>query len=858
MIREGKMLKKEKFVLIMFALLMSVVSICLLNTASLAKPVFADQTTDGFTLIDSLSDITNMSGKYRLQQSDSSYTYSASLGKFFGVLDGNGCTISFSVAGDGFAETQPLFESLEMGAEVFNITFAPNTAELSQSVYLGAGSSNAQKTAYGVLAGTISNATVYGIQFLNTNAYVYDNPALTSTPELSIGLLAGKIVGQSNVNQIKITNCAILPFVDEDVANGLRPNFNVGILAGKVYDGAYVQNCFVQKSQLHVCVADSQSTEHNMGALVGSVVTGTLTNNIVDCVTTTTPFVSIAFQGADKSLNFGYIAGKTMQADVSLFNNVVDVNQDSMLSLAEEGVSAGLIVGNMATRLSTEDLQGFVTVYDGQFVGNIQNEELLATYANISKIELETLFLTNILDNTIWNNIYYWNFNKVWKSSTTSPLPTLQYFENYSILFSSADSVKSLAIASPPTLADSTQNVVNADFALINSDLALAGTTLSVPYGKAVKLTTSVTNLKNFNKFFKISGLLLNGVKIYDYDYNTQTGTAYNGFEVTGEPNAETGNFDFIISNFTANNAGTYSVQLLRNEFLINIYVHEIIVNEQPIIPGKIKSNMASDGAESLTVAMKYGMKFVYETYDVNSDYAKEADWFLYNSQPNNSEFEYDIDSASTSFVAKSNLEWTFDENCILFGSGNSEDLTDYLTLDDYYYNSDDEQDVNANIFTIAVMFTKDVKDIEVRFKFDDEEEITEKIAEVVIDDGAVSLTYVDGYYKAKIRYSTKTHVISLKGVSTDYTFDGWYLNSRMPQATGDNYGGTFEIINDGDSSTVVIYAVFTKENANDGSNLLWLWLTLGGVGLVLAVVVIVIVVKKKKSEGSSYKKYMY
>ena len=79
-----------------------------------------------------------------------------------------------------------------------------------------------------------------------------------------------------------------------------------------------------------------------------------------------------------------------------------------------------------------------------------------------------------------------------------------------------------------------------------------------------------------------------------------------------------------------------------------------------------------------------------------------------------------------------------------------------------------------------------------------------------------------------------------------------------MPQAINDSYGGTFEIINDGDASTVVIYAVFTKEKVNDGDNMLWLWLTLAGVGVLLIVIVIVIAVKKKKANASSYKKYMY
>ena len=848
------MQNKEKLIFKIFALVLAVFSFCTLNMFASNNVVLAEQ--DDFTVITSLDQITDMSGKYRLQQKEGAYSYSASLGKFSGTLDGNDCIISYS-AGTDFDVTQPLFNSLDNGAVVYNICFAPTESDV-QNVYFGASDIANQKTSYGLLASNISNSEVYGIQFANTNAYVYDNEALTSVPELSVGLLAGQISG-SKVHQIKISNCSILPYSKEEATSNIRSNFNIGMIAGKANNGTKLQNNLILQSTLSVSVADTITTNHNLGIVAGLVESGYITNNILGFISTT-PLVSVNFKGTNKALNFGYIAGKTASADVSLFNNVLNLNQDTILSSVEEETYAGLIVGNMSTNLSTEDLQGFITTFEGKYVGTMDNDALLASYANISKIDLETLFVTKIHDTTLWNNIYAWDFDKVWKATSTSALPTLQYFEDYSISFSSLDSVKSLSIEKLPTLSDATLNVVNSNFTLLNVDNTASGDKLDVPYGKAVKLSTFVTNLNNFSKFFKISGLLLNGVKIFDYNYDTNVGTSYNGYQVTGAPNAETGNFDFVISDFTASNAGTYSVQLLRNVFKLKINVLELDVNGQSILPGKVKSNMASDGSSEIVVDMQYGTKYTYETYDVNSDYAKEADWFLYNLEPNNAEFVFDLDSLSTRFVSQNNLEWTFDENCVLFGSGDAEDTTDYLSLDNYYYNKDNLEDENNNIFAVSVLFSKDVKDIEIRFKFDDEEEILEKVADVVIDDGAVSLTYVEGegYYKAKIRYSNKTHIISLKGVSTDYQFDGWYLNSRMPQATNDLFGGTFEIVNDGDASTVVIYAVFTKEKVNDAGNMLWLWLTLAGVGVLLITVIVIVVIKKKKAGASSYKKYMY
>lgn len=845
----------EKFVLKVFAILLAVFSFCTLSSFNSNNYIYADQ--DEFTVVTSLEQITDMSGKYRLKQQDTAYTYSASLGAFAGVLDGNGCTISYTTSTTDFVATMPLFSSLDYGAVVYNLSFAP-TDNNSQSVYFGATDSASQKTSYGILADTINNAKVYGIQFSNTKVYLYDNNALIATSELNIGLLAGQISG-SNINQIKITNCAILPFEKEQEQSYIRSNFNVGLLAGKISGGTRLQNNYISKSSMTINIADSLTQSHNLGGLVGMAETGYLANNIVANTASAAEY-SVNFKGTNKYLNFGYIVGKTTSANISLYNNIVDLSNDLMLTLTDENINSGLIIGQMSVELGSEDLQGFMTNYSGNYVSNIQNELFVSKYANIYKIDLENLFASKMQDYTLWNGIYAWDFARVWKTSSTSLLPNLQYFEKYSITFSSTDSVKSLSIEKVPTLSDATQSVVNSEFTLLNVDNAQTGSSLSVSYGKSVKLSTSITNINNYNKYFKISGLLLNGVKIFEYDYETQTATTYNGYQVTGEPNAETGGFDFEINDFIASNAGTYSVQLLRNVFKLKINVLELEVNEKMILPGKIKSNMASDGSSEIVIDMQYGTKYTYETYDVNSDYAKEADWYLYNLDVNDSEFTFDLENRSTSFVSRNNLEWTFDENCVLFGLDIADDTTDYLTLNDYYYDKDNLLDENTNIFATTVVFSKDVKDIEIRFKFDDEEAITEKVADVVIDDGSVSLTYVeaDGYYKAKIRYSNKTHVISLKGVSTDYTFDGWYLNSRMPQATNDTYGGTFEIVNDGDASTVVIYAVFTKEKVNDGANLLWLWIALAGVGLVLVVVVIVVIAKKKKAGASSYKKYMY
>lgn len=854
------MQNKDKLIFKIFALVLAVFSFCVLSASISNQPTYADEVSNEFTMISSLDELkngirNNPFGKYRLQKG--TYLCTSSLGIFSGVLDGNGAIISYTNSTE-FAETQPLFESLTHNAVVYNICFAPTENE-AQNVYFGASYAGSQKTSYGLLANTITGAEVYGIEIKNTNVYVYDNETLTSVPELNIGLLAGQISG-GRVHQIKFVNCSILPYQTETLKSYIRSNFNIGLVAGKLKDGVTLQNNYIYNPVITINVAESITTSHNLGVVIGLMESGYMTNNIINCPSVNNEHVTVNYKSSNKILNFGYLIGKTSGVNISLYNNVLNLKNDIMLSNSDEDLYAGLMIGLMSNVLSSENLQSFLTTFNGKYVGNIDSIAFVNMYANILRIDLDTLFISKIQDINIWNNIFAWDFNKIWKTSSSNILPTLQYFEEYDIVFSSLESVKSLSIEKLPTLPDATMHVVNSSMSVENGNPVNTNVPLSVHYGKSVNLSASITATNNYNKFFKISGLLLNGVKIFDYDYENSKGTTYNGYKIIGNPNAETGGFDFVISDFTANNAGTYSVQLIRNVFKFKINVLEVEANGQTLLPGKVKSNMASDGSSEIIVDMQYGTKYTYETYDVNSDYAKEADWYLYNLEPNNEEFVFDLENLSTNFVSKNNLEWTFDENCVLFGSGNPEDTTNYLSFADYVYDKDNPDDENTNIFATTVVFSKDVKDIEIRFKFDDDEEILEKIADVVIDDGAVSLTYVEaqGYYKAKIRFSDKTHIISLKGVSTDYTFDGWYLNSKMPQAINDNYGGTFEILNDGDASKVVIYAVFTKEKVNDGGNMLWLWLTLIGVGVLLITVIIIVAVKKKKANSSSYKKYMY
>ena len=808
-------MKKRKFCVLLI-LVLAIGITALFNFKNKETFVYAD---DGFTQISSLSQITDLTGNYSLQK-DTVYEYSTSLGAFSGKLNGNGATVKLT--GNTLL---PLFSSLQTGAHVYNVCFVFENTNISVDV--------TSSTSFGVLANTMTGATVYGIKFSNLNIQLNDNVNNTAVSQLNVGFVAGQ-ANNCKINQIKIENCNLTSTDD-----GLRPNFNIGFIVGKAEGGCQICNNLIVGNKTRITVAQSESKNFSLGGVVGLFDSGFVTNNIVDFSLSDEDFpVVVEFDRTNAYLNYGYVIGKTSSNLVSIYNNIVIVAQDKMFDLVDDNVFVGSIVGFMQTALDADDLCGYLTTLNKNFVGNLAQATVVEKFDNLTIVDTANVINSSIENVNLWQNIYSWDFVNVWHN-VNSYIPALQIFDSYSVTFSSLNSVKSLSIENLPTCTD------GSDVIIFNGD------SNDVQYGQNLTFTASVTTKHNFNKYFEITGLLLNGTKIFDIN----SGICAEGYSVKLGDTITNGT-TFTVENFRAGNAGIYSVELTRKEYKLKIKVYELTVNEQKFTPGKIKNNMASQANEEIVVDMKYGVRYTYETYDVNSDYSKDADWFLgYATNSQDDVDEFDIDTAKTSFSARRTMSWTFDENCVLWGSGNEEDENNYLSLSEYSYSEDDE---NSKMFAIYVVFTRDVKDVQIVFKFDNDKQITDKIAEVVIDDGAVSVTYKDGAFYAKIRYGTKPHTITLKQLSTDYAFDGWYLNSRLAGVEEDSYAGTFDVLNDGDANTIVLTAVFKESSNERAGSLLWLWILLGTLGAVGITALIVIIVKKKKSSSSGYKKYMY
>lgn len=814
-----------------------------MGTLSLGeKIVLADETQK----VNISTIITSSDGSFDLNN-NSVYTYSQTLSfdSFSGTINGNGATIVFE-SNDNEKYILPLFNNL-LNATIVNVNFKLNSDCII---------SLTQRGNFGMLARTSVNSSIKGVSITNCVFTLYENDGQIAHAEANIGLLLGDVTG-GTIDQIKIQNCIVTPqtYLEDSVFKNyaLKSNTNFGLLAGKA-SGARLRNILITQNSVNIVLATPQSKSHNVGAIVGLMGAGYITNSIIDFANNSTIISTdsknftndqvfcVDFNDSGKYLSFGYVAGKTTTSPLYVYNIVVNCvyrNSDYTLDkqplyLIGDNIYSGILFGQMHDQISNEYLQGVLTTANGNFVGNIPNATFTSLYSNVNLLTREEQISESLQNPELWYDAPSWNIDTIWHITTNQVIPSLQYFEKYVVSFSSADSINSLGVM------ENTPTLPNEEDVIISS---LSANT--VDYGNSLTIETSITEQLNFDQFFYITGLRLNGDLVFDI----KTGKSLvEGFKVTcndvdDKPNSVT----FVVENFNATNEGVFSVQLARNKFKLKIQTYELTVDDQPFIPGKIKSNMATEASEQLIVEMEYGKNYTYETYDVNSDYAKDADWYLTHYSTSSDEFSLDsTPTPQTAFVASKTLSWTFNENCELFKK-DANDLNNYLDFNEY---SED------NIFAIYVVFTRDVKDVEIRFKLDDGTDITEKIAEVLIDDGSVAVTFNNGVYYAKVRYGTKTHTITLRQLSTAYFFDEWRMNARLDGVANDEYAGQFIVSQEGDG-VVEITAYFSTDDKSSGSNLLWLWITLGTLALAGVVVIIIVVVKRKNSEPS-YKKYLY
>lgn len=740
-------------------------------------------------------------------------------GTFLGTFNGNGYTISGLKC--------PIFENLGNGAVVSSICIKDGEITISEE------NASAMQN-YGFIAKSAQNATI---------------------------------------SQVLIENCK---FVKGETFGDIISNTNMGFIAGSIKDGTKILNNNVTGCSYNVFIGQCEANIFNFGGLVGYSESATFSNNIVNLYKEQDNMVlkTINFNNYyTKDINFGGLAGKVNSDKCKIYNNAVLFDEKSFTMPEEaESLKIGSITGNVATAIIQTGANGFLTTYNKNFFGDNTNN----IYSNLNVVAYSNLFASSILeDKTIWCDIesYSWNSKTVWMKVVGAKLPELQIFNNFTVGFDTEESKKSLNLEKMPsgevlTYTISTESGESLD---------------NLEYGETVYLTVNITETNNYDDFFYISALELNGEVLYNNVTKQSNNLNISQQVQTDEPEDDEGvtpqneivntyesTCTYKIENFNATLAGTYSVMLGRKSYFVKLNVHDVGTEETgSIIPGKFTTDEITNPVDYTVLELKYGERYIITTNVTNTDYSNKAYWHIFKN--NQTLFDEPILFAPVEENANfysNKLDFTFDENCALFNfEENNVTETEYFSFEDYV--TSDENPTQSN-YELNIVYVKRVKLVKfVLQDYNDEDNfIKEKAITLLINNKEETLVWneEEGVYYAKLPFdqgATTTYKISIKEVKTGYEFVDFYFNEnhmeKLSRLEDDENVAELEISEETEEP-LTIYCAFNVEGGKAAENLLWLWIALGAVAAVGLIVLIIIIIRRKRGGGSSkaYKKYYY
>lgn len=798
--------------------------------------VFADNDTSAIIEISDLSQISsNLSAIYRLSDNFDATNFETISGTFTGVLDGNGHNIYGSLK-------NPLFEKIGEGAKVYNISFAPQKIVVENNTSIA----------------TISYS-------------VYEESGIS---EQNIGLLAGVISG-AEISQVKISGVSISGAVEKVVTESgeaiklhtLKNNTNLGFLAGKALYGTQIKNCVVNNSSINVTIGETISENFNFGGLVGYIGNATVSNCIIDLYADPNGASASKVQvisDYNKTINFGVMAGYADDSKNYLFNNVAIIDQANIsISQVCENVNVGSIIGNLYYELNSTNIQGFLTTFKSEYFGKKSTNN--ANYILLTTIDYATLNSAVFIDSSYWYDLdtYKWNYSKVWVAEAGAKYPVLQCFRNYAVSFDAEESLKSLNLEVMPEVENNDYTTIITGFLSVDSepDGDETATLESVEYGSTIYLMAQIATEKNYDKFFYISGLQLNGKTIYD----NVSGNKNADISVSVHHADENDNvYVYKIENFNANCEGVYNILLGRNTFKLNVYVYDLGNDETgSIIPGKFKTNSETNPVQEKVLEMQYGERFILNTNVTNTDYSDKASWFVFDNSAKDvfdQPIAFEPIEENANFYA-SKIEFTFNESSEIFKNQN-EDTKTYFDMANYTEYAGEDDVVKSN-FDLILVYNKRVKEVKIVFRYEDGEQIKENIANLLIDKKSDRLTWneEEGVYYAKVAFdwgSITEYTIEIDSMDTSYEFLSWtYEIGKLAVPDDNELAGLFEV-SENTEEPLVIYLELKEGTSADGGNLLWLWIVLGILGVTIVITIIIVIIKKRGGGGSSYKKYYY
>ena len=641
---------------------------------------------------------------------------------------------------------------------------------------------------------TISNATIKNLGIKTSSSEAIEFNTANTLSNTNFGLFAKNLVNS------EVLNC----FVEGKINAYAQASIFVGGMFGEA-EASTISNCYV-KTQISVTQNSQEASQTVAGALVGfasgvkinnsyAVALGSGSNlNIItlkvneNLTEPKTALIAGALIGIAEKSSVGQIINAFCGGDIA-------INYPQNESVGENKVEVGLCVGKMSGFSILDTALSAIYSFSEQpleLVGKANDANLSAFAVKDEALFGDSENFTLSAEALEWNFLHEWNFARVWTKNANHAFPTLQVFEEFSVMVDQ-------------TLSDEGTQISLLVYS--NGDFYPAEKT-SFKFGEKLKINITID--EQFENYKKVQSLIKSG--------STQA------LEIEILDEGKSATFEFVVD---AQTAGLYYATAQNIEFTL-------IVKTESVEHGFVKYGTSINQA-SVTRTITYGGEYTFTADPIDSSFAF-ANW---NWISESGEKIPVIRGASDSPLL-ANRAIT-----ISFGSQGNQTGISYLGVGDGFNMPYSIGENGEIVFTIEASFSQNVASLKIISPIN-------QLAFRIWVAGVELNNLIDfqNIFEGNVQINRPVE-IKIE-MNEGYVFDGFSAGEGLTLTNKLAEGETEQMttINLTINSDFVLN-INVHEESESEADLLWLWIALGGVGGVgLITLIIVLIVKRRKNKG--------
>lgn len=639
----------------------------------------------------------------------------------------------------------------------------------------------------------LSNATIKNLNFQSANTITFDTSE--SYSDTNLGLLAQTALS-TKIESVNISGSLEVEAYSSTYIGGMF---------------GFAQNCSIKNSLVKTEIEIHQNSVEALKTIAGGLIGFASGCKIENCFVTPirTYLIDVVVKGdlisPQTDLIVGGLVGEMQKSSVGHVVNAfcqglmaytfvqIAENQDMQNKLM-----VGLIFGEISGFTAFDQSLDCVYFLSSQTFPLVAN----ANEGNVSGLASKNADLFTVAQNyqTVnshisWNELYEWDFEKIWTKKTTEIFPVLQVFENFNV-----------SVDNTPNEHGITCEVLN-----YNGEAFVPTDETSFKYGTTVMIGVSIEN--DFKNYKSIQALHKN-------DSNES-------FDLTFSDERDYATYTFEIN---AYNAGLYYATSQNIEY-------KLLVKTESAEKGFVKYGTSNNRLEERLYTLVYGGEYTFVADPIDSSFAFDSWKWVGESG--------DIDAirgaADSQLLANRAVT-------IAFGTMGSDSGKTYLGFGDGWSVPYTKDEVTGEIiFTIKATFTANVANLAITSN------TTREAFELYV--GGVLVNNIVSYETVFNDNVQIGRALSIEIVMKDgFKFNGWSSvdGSAIEAYLAEGESSSQKSINLTINNNFILHIDVLEENEVE-NDLTWLWFVIGGVTLLGLIVLIVVLVVKKRRNSTTF-----